>query len=69
MRGIVSASAAAVLLVALCGVGTGGCERTVSERETTVRHRDGSVTKERRTVKEGPDGSRTVEREVDVDRD
>lgn len=46
-----------------------GCSRTISEKETTVRRRDGTVTTDRRTVKEKPDGSIVVERDRDVDGD
>jgi len=52
----------------LAGLLAAGCEKTVSESETTTRHRDGTVTKSTATVKEAPDGSTTVERKTSVDR-
>ena len=58
----------AMACLAVAGLLAAGCERTVSERETTVQHRDGTVTKSSTTVKESPDGSRSVERKTTVDR-
>jgi hypothetical protein len=40
-----------------------GCEKTLSERETTKRNSDGTVTRTSETVKEKPDGTVTVEKE------
>ena len=40
-----------------------GCDRTISEKETTKRHLDGSVTQSTETVKEKPDGTITVDKE------
>jgi len=39
-----------------------GCDRTVSEKQTTKKHMDGSVTTSTETVKEKPDGSITVDK-------
>ena len=44
------------------------CDRTISEKETVTRKRDGTVVTERKTVKERADGSVVVEREKDADR-
>jgi len=51
----------AVSCLALAGLLAVGCERTVSEQKSTVQHRDGTVTQSSTTVKEAPDGSRSVE--------
>jgi hypothetical protein len=40
-----------------------GCDRTISEKETTKKHMDGSVTTSTETVKEKPDGTITVDKE------
>jgi hypothetical protein len=45
-----------------------GCDRTVSEHERITRERDGDVKTERTTVKEHPDGTRSVEKDVEVNR-
>jgi len=57
-----------LVCLTLAGLLAVGCEKTVSEQETTTHHRDGTVTKSTATVKEAPDGSRTVERKTSVDR-
>ena len=45
-----------------------GCSRTISEKETTTHRRDGTVTRDRETVKEKADGSIVIEKDRDVDR-
>ena len=40
-----------------------GCDRTISEKETTKKHLDGTVTTSTETVKEKPDGTISVEKE------
>ena len=40
-----------------------GCDRTISEKQTTKKHMDGSVTTSTETVKEKPDGSISVEKD------
>jgi len=39
-----------------------GCDRTISEKQTTKKHMDGSVTTSTETVKEKPDGTISVEK-------
>ncbi len=56
---------AAGLVAGLIGA---GCERTVSEKKTVTRTRDGTVIRDRETVKEKPDGSIVIEKDKDVDR-
>ena len=58
----------ALTCLTLAGLLALGCERTISERERTTTHRDGTVTKTSETVKEAPDGSIKVEREREVNR-
>jgi hypothetical protein len=65
MRGVLGSIVAASLFAMPL---IGGCDRTVSERETTVHKRDGTVRTDRETVKERPDGTRVYEKERDVDR-
>ena len=64
MRSVV----ALLAVVSFLAVGV-GCDKTISERETTRTHRDGTVTKSTETVKEKPDGTIRVEKERSVDRD
>ena len=40
-----------------------GCDKTLSQQETTKHHSDGTVTRTSETVKEKPDGTVTVEKE------
>ena len=40
-----------------------GCDKTLSQHETTKHNSDGTVTRSTETVKEKPDGSVTVEKE------
>jgi len=39
-----------------------GCDRTISEKQTTKKNIDGSVTTSNETVKEKPDGTITVDK-------
>jgi hypothetical protein len=50
----------------LAGLLAFGCEKTISERESTTTHRNGTVTKTSEKVKEAPDGTIRVEREREV---
>lgn len=65
MRRIVSGLVLGAALVLPLSV---GCDRTVSEHEKTTRERDGDVKTEKTTVKEHADGTRSVEKEVEVNR-
>jgi hypothetical protein len=61
--------APALLVAGLMGVPLAiGCSRTISEKETTTRRPDGTVTHDRQTVKEKPDGSIVIKKDRDVDR-
>lgn len=62
MRGIASVLMVCVFSLPLVG----GCNRTVSEKEKVTRHPDGTMSSDKRTVKEGYDGSKTVERETNT---
>jgi len=57
----------AILCIAMGGlVAVAGCERTISERDTTSTRSNGTVVKTSEKVKEAPDGTVKVEKEREV---